>query len=44
LDGRIVPYDGSPITLRCGSHVLRVGVKRRVRGVNLPCGRETTLR
>jgi len=44
FDGKLVPYDGSPVPLACGRHVLRIGMTGRVRHVNFACGEETTLK
>jgi hypothetical protein len=45
FDGVLVSSDtSSPVKLKCGRHVLRIGLHGRVRGVNLPCGGETTLK
>ncbi len=44
FDGKLVPYDGSPVALKCGHHVLRIGLAGRVRNVSFACGEATTLR
>ncbi|HEY8076618.1 MAG TPA: hypothetical protein VIF62_20980 [Labilithrix sp.] len=44
FDGKLVAYDGSPVALACGRHVLRIGMNGRVRNVSFACGEATTLK
>ena len=46
VDGRIVSVaaDGSPTTIKCGRHMIKIGTARRPRVVDLACGAEVTLK
>jgi hypothetical protein len=45
VDGVLLNVDVSaPVKLKCGRHVIRIGTAGRVRGVNLQCGSELTLK
>jgi hypothetical protein len=41
LDGRVVPVvSGTPTTIKCGRHMLKIGSGRKPRLVDFACGRE----
>jgi hypothetical protein len=41
LDGRVLPVaDGTPTTIKCGRHMLKLGSGRKPRVVDFACGRE----
>ena len=41
LDGRVLPVDpGTPTTIKCGRHMLKIGSARRARVLDFACGRE----
>ena len=41
LDGRVLPVvPGTPTTIKCGRHMLKIGSTRRARAVDFACGRE----
>ena len=41
LDGRVLPVDpGTPTTIKCGRHMLKIGSARRGRVLDFACGRE----
>ena len=41
LDGRVLPVDpGTPTTMKCGRHMLKIGSARRARVLDFACGRE----
>jgi len=41
LDGRVLPVvAGTPTTIKCGRHMLKIGSARRARAVDFACGRE----
>ncbi len=41
LDGRVLPVvAGTPTTIKCGRHMLKIGSTRRARSVDFACGRE----
>jgi hypothetical protein len=44
VDGRVVDTRSSPLVLKCGGHVVRIGTGGRVRHVRLPCGGELALK
>lgn len=44
LDGRIVAVaDGTPMKMKCGRHMLKIGSLRRARVVDLACGRDVVV-
>ena len=41
LDGRVLAVvPGTPTTIKCGRHMLKIGSTRRARAVDFACGRE----
>lgn len=45
LDGRVLPVvEGTPTTIRCGRHMLKIGSARKARVVDFACGREVIVR
>jgi hypothetical protein len=41
LDGRVIPVvDGTPTTIKCGRHMVKIGSARKPRALDFACGRE----